>query len=79
MKITEIKKDLQKKLQNTIDEIADRSEVIMHEEIEGFYAGATPVYYNRTGTLGTTPQITDNSCGKYSESKGRASKRIPGL
>lgn len=62
MKITEIKKDLQKKLQNTIDEIADRSEDIMHEEIEGFYAGATPVYYKRTGTLGTTPQITDKYC-----------------
>ncbi len=62
MNISEIKKDLQKKLQNTIDEVAYRSENIMHDEIERFYTGETPVYYQRTGTLGTTPQITDKYC-----------------
>ena len=62
MKIPEIKKDLRKKLRNTINEVANRSEEIMHDEIEGFYAGGTPVYYKRTGTLGTTPQITDKYC-----------------
>lgn len=62
MKITEIKKDLRKKLKNTINEVANESEKIMHEEIEGFYAGGTPMYYKRTGTLGTTPQITDKYC-----------------
>ena len=62
MKIPEIKKDLRKQLRNTINEVANRSEEIMHDEIEGFYAGGTPVYYNRTGTLGTTPQITDKYC-----------------
>lgn len=62
MKISEIKKDLQKKLSNTIDEIAVRSEDIMNEELEGFYAGASPVYYQRTGTLGTTPQISNKYC-----------------
>lgn len=43
MKITEIKKDLRKKLKNTINEVANRSEEIMHDEIEGFYAGGTPM------------------------------------
>lgn len=62
MKIPEIKKDLQKKLRNTINEVADRSEDIMHDEIEGFYAGGIPAYYKRTDTLGTTPQVTDKYC-----------------
>ena len=62
MKIPEIKKDLRKKLRNTINEVANRSEEIMHDEIEGFYAGGTPVYYKRTGTLRSAPQITDKYC-----------------
>lgn len=62
MKITEIKKDLRKKLRNTINEVANESEKIMHEEIEDFYAGGTPIYYKRTGTLRSAPQITDKYC-----------------
>lgn len=66
MKITEIRKDIKRKLKNTVDEVANESERIMNEELEGFYAGATPVYYKRTGTLGTTPQITDKYCNDTS-------------
>ena len=66
MKITEIRKDIKRKLNNTINEVANESGRIMNEELEGFYAGATPVYYQRTGTLGTTPQITDKYCDSNS-------------
>lgn len=62
MKIPEIKKDLRKKLKNTINEIADESDKIMREEIDGFYAGGTPIFYKRTDTLRTAPQITDKYC-----------------
>ncbi len=66
MKIDAIRKDVQKKLRKSIDEIADRAEVIMHDEIASFYFGGSPSFYNRTGTLATTPQITDKYCTKDS-------------
>lgn len=62
VKITEIKKDLKRKLSKTIDEVADESEQIMDEELKGFYSGGKPSVYKRTGTLGTAPQITDKYC-----------------
>ncbi|MFR0986881.1 MAG: hypothetical protein ACLSFZ_10540, partial [Frisingicoccus sp.] len=59
MKITEIKKDIRRKLKSSIDEITERAEDIMNEELEGFYNGGTPVYYRRTYTLRNTPQVAD--------------------
>ncbi|MFR7476680.1 hypothetical protein [Frisingicoccus sp.] len=35
MKITEIKKDIRRKLKSSIDEITERAEDIMNEELEG--------------------------------------------
>lgn len=66
MKITEIKKDIRRKLKSSIDEITERAEDIMNEELEGFYNGGTPVYYKRTYTLRNTPQVTDQYCSSNS-------------
>lgn len=62
VKISAIRRDLKKKLRSTIDEIADKSVVIMEEELENFYNGGVPLFYVRTGTLGTTPRVTDKYC-----------------
>ena len=66
MKIADIKKDIEHKLSSSINEIADKSEKIMDEELSEFYAGGSPTYYERTGTLGTTPQVADKYCSSNS-------------
>lgn len=62
MKIQDIKKDLQRKLEATVTEIAVDSFQIMHEELDSFYAGGIPSQYVRTGVLGESPEITDMYC-----------------
>lgn len=62
MKIAGIKMDIQRKLQKTIDEIADESDQIMNEELEGFYSGGMPIFYHRTNTLRNSPQTTNKYC-----------------
>ena len=62
MTIKEIKKDLNRKLKDSIGEVAYNAKKIMSEELEDFYSGDVPKIYHRTGTLGTTPQITDKYC-----------------
>lgn len=62
MKITDIQKDIKRRLKNTINEIADEAEMIMDDEMDRFYAGGTPVIYRRTDTLRNAPQVTDKYC-----------------
>lgn len=62
MKITEIRKDIKKKLNTCINETANETDNILHEELDDFYLGKIPDYYNRTGTLGTSPEVTDIYC-----------------
>lgn len=59
MRIEDIKKDLQRKLTSTIREVSAESLLIMDSELNSFYAGGTPQYYNRTGTLGNSPEVKD--------------------
>ena len=62
MKIVDIKKDLQKKLSKTITEISNDAMMIMTEELDDFYAYGSPVYYQRTGILGGSPEIKGMYC-----------------
>lgn len=59
MRIEDIKKDMQKKLNSTIKEVSTESLHIMQNELNNFYAGGIPQYYKRTGTLGSSPEVKD--------------------
>lgn len=62
MKIEQIKKDIHKKLNSTINEVSRDAYFIMHDELDGFYSGGTPQYYKRTGTLRSSPEIKNVYC-----------------
>lgn len=57
MNIDSIKKDLQRKLVKTINSISTQAMKIMEQEVGSFYVGE-PTFYQRTGKLKTTPQVT---------------------
>lgn len=58
MKVADIKKDLQKKLVKTINSISTQATKIMNQEVGSFYVGE-PTFYQRTGKLKSTPQVTE--------------------
>lgn len=61
--MAQLTKMLQDHMRKAMQEVQSRVEVDMFEEVGKYYTGGTPVLYQRTGTLGSSPRTTNLSGG----------------
>jgi len=57
--MAQLTKMLQDHMKKAMREVQSRAEADMFEEVGKYYSGGTPVLYQRTGTLGSSPRTTN--------------------